>query len=485
MVLTLEVTGGEAGSLGAASRKVFRASGGTIGRLAGNDWLLPDPHVSNRHAVIEFRDGAFFIVDVSRNGVFMNRPDNRLARDTPYRLQSGDLICIEPYDITVSIEAGAQTSAASPRGGFSGVVPGPDADPFALLPPDPPALPPLVDPIPAPPAPLPVAGPGPLPGSEQLDPLVLLGVVQPGGGGAGSAPRVADLPMPSALSEHYQPPPPNRQPPPVPPPAPAPLPASGPIPENWWDSESATAAPPAAAPPLPAPAPAPAPPPRRAAEAFTPPSPVPHAPAPPPAGTPPGTTLDLAAVLEGAGLEGMPVTPELAHTFGRILRVVVSGVMETLQARQRVRSEICKAPHTVFRPADNNPLKFSVNVDDALHNLLVKRNAAYLGPVEAFEQAFADIHDHQLALLQALRVAFTAMLAEFEPERLQKEFDRQGRGALLSVPARMRYWDQYCERLRDLAADADGSFRELFGDEFAAAYESQLQRLRERRRQTP
>ena len=56
---------------------------------------------------------------------------------------------------------------------------------------------------------------------------------------------------------------------------------------------------------------------------------------------------------------------------------------------------------TQFRAADNNPLKFSANVDDALHNLLVKRNAAYLEPVEAFEDAFDDLRDHQIAMLAA------------------------------------------------------------------------------------
>ena len=75
---------------------------------------------------------------------------------------------------------------------------------------------------------------------------------------------------------------------------------------------------------------------------------------------------------------------------------------------------------THFRPADNNPLKFSANVDDALHNLLVKRNAAYLGPVDAFEDAFDDLRNHQLAMLAGMRVAFDSLLAEFDPDRLRE-----------------------------------------------------------------
>jgi type VI secretion system FHA domain protein len=152
--------------------------------------------------------------------------------------------------------------------------------------------------------------------------------------------------------------------------------------------------------------------------------------------------------------------------------------MDVLQARQRIKSEF-RMGMTTFKPADNNPLKFSANVDDALHNLLVKRNAAFLGPVEAFEDAFDDVRNHQMAMLAGLRVAFEAMLAEFDPDRLQEEFDRQlKKGALLSVPAKLRYWDLYQEKIRDMVRDPEVSFRELFGDEFAKAYEEQLRRLK-------
>ena len=144
----------------------------------------------------------------------------------------------------------------------------------------------------------------------------------------------------------------------------------------------------------------------------------------PRAGTDQPSAADFAAVLAGAGLDPADVTPELARTFGQILRVVVSGVMDVMRSRQQIKDEF-RMRMTHFRPAENNPLKFSANVDDALHNLLVKRNAAYLAPVEAFEDAFADLRNHQIAMLAGMRVAFESMLAEFDPDRLQQEFDRQ------------------------------------------------------------
>jgi type VI secretion system FHA domain protein len=201
---------------------------------------------------------------------------------------------------------------------------------------------------------------------------------------------------------------------------------------------------------------------------------------------PAGPAIDLASVLAGAGLSNVPVTPELAESFGRILSVVVAGVMDLLRARQQVKDEL-RMRQTQFRPVDNNPLKFSANVEDALHNLLVKRNPAYLKPVDAFSDAFDDLRDHQLAMLAGLRVAFEAMLAEFDPGRLEEQFDRQlKKGALLSMPAKMRYWDAYAERTRKLLHDMDATFRKWFGEEFVKAYEEQLERLEfERRERMP
>ena len=126
----------------------------------------------------------------------------------------------------------------------------------------------------------------------------------------------------------------------------------------------------------------------------------------------------------------------------------------------------------------NNPLKFSTSVEDALHNLLVKRGAGYLGPVEAFEDAFDDLRNHQVATLHGMRNAFSSMLSRFDPERLQQEFDGRQKGALVSMPAGLRYWNLYRDWFRGMVGDVDASFRDLFGDEFAEAYEEQLRKLK-------
>jgi len=99
VTLTLNIIAGSGGKPGEPSRQVFTQEGGTIGRAAGNTLVLTHNKVSARHALISFRNGVFYIQDTSRNGISVNSLDNRLVRERPYALKSGDCILIEPYEI--------------------------------------------------------------------------------------------------------------------------------------------------------------------------------------------------------------------------------------------------------------------------------------------------------------------------------------------------------------------------------------------------
>jgi type VI secretion system FHA domain protein len=191
-----------------------------------------------------------------------------------------------------------------------------------------------------------------------------------------------------------------------------------------------------------------------------------------------GPDSPLDALLAAAGIEGLAPSRETAETLGKVLRIALGGVMDVLRERERMKDEL-RLRGTTFKAADNNPLKFSANVDDAFHNLLVKHNPAYLEPPAALDDALSDVRDHQTATLIAMRLAFEAMLAQFDPERLQDEFDRQvKKGSILGAPAKLRYWELYRDKYSQLVKNADAGFRNLFADEFAKAYEEQSDRLR-------
>lgn len=87
--------------------------------------------------------------------------------------------------------------------------------------------------------------------------------------------------------------------------------------------------------------------------------------------------------------------------------------------------------------------------------------------------------------LCAIRLAFDSMLAQFDPDRLQKDFDRLiSQDAMLGAPAKMRYWDLYRDRYATAAKDADRVFRGLFAEAFSAASEEHRDKDEVRDRET-
>jgi len=104
-----------------------RARGIDIGRDAHLDWTLPDPDrvISSKHCEIRFRDGGYWLTDVSTNGTFLNGSQQRLA--APTRLKGGDRLTIGRYVIGVTLEGEpAPSPAASP---FAQPSPAPFAEP--------------------------------------------------------------------------------------------------------------------------------------------------------------------------------------------------------------------------------------------------------------------------------------------------------------------------------------------------------------------
>lgn len=117
MTLRLRVISGQRRQLAGRDSAEFGPGGGTIGRSADNDWVLPDPrrYVSAHHARISCRDGRYYLEDISTNGVYVNDAGEPLGREGPdaYRLCDGDVLRLGEYQIGVSLdETGSSSSAA-------------------------------------------------------------------------------------------------------------------------------------------------------------------------------------------------------------------------------------------------------------------------------------------------------------------------------------------------------------------------------------
>lgn len=90
---------------GAERREAFDQPEINIGRVQGNDLMLPKGNVSKRHAKLVFRDGRFIVNDLnSTNGTYVNR--RRISQATIVR--QGDRIYIG--DFVLRIDSGEEGS---------------------------------------------------------------------------------------------------------------------------------------------------------------------------------------------------------------------------------------------------------------------------------------------------------------------------------------------------------------------------------------
>lgn len=537
MDLTLEVVSPNGQPLGAARRKVFGPEGGCIGRAPDCDWVLPNPYISRHHATVRWISGTYYIESAGDNGVAINDPQSLLPARERRALQSGDRVFIDEYEIAVGLgqvvgdRAGAGfapkddpfgASPAPVRGMGQPVVepvePAEDLDPLKLLGGTRPVTPVVRDDWNSTPGIGDHFTPPPVPAAASNAAI-------PADWDRTSSERASAAQASSLRSA-----PPTQQSAPLPhapasPPArPTPIPA---IPDDWDKTSlgraraASQSAPPARVPsgaesdaeparrpapggglrpglrPQPA-VPAAVQPVGETSPANTvrmsgsaapvavtaqPPSAVQTYSAPQQPGVvqPPGTagdTFDVAAFFRAAGVDPANVPPETAAALGAILKSVVQGVIEVLKARAEVKEQF-RLAYTRLGRAGNNPLKFSVDAQDAINLLLGRRNPAYLAPVAAFQDAFGDIRAHQMAMLAGMRAGFEHALAHFDPKQLQELFDKRvKKGGAFGLGGKPRYWECYEAELKELTQDREEAFRRLFGKSFGDAYEKQLEELK-------
>jgi len=167
---------------------------------------------------------------------------------------------------------------------------------------------------------------------------------------------------------------------------------------------------------------------------------------------------------------------EINQVVGELVRETITGMMQVLSSRSTIKNEF-RMNVTTIQPVENNPLKFSANVDDAIENMFVKDGNAYKKPIEAIKEGFEGIAEHQMAILAGIRTAFKGVLSRFDPVVLEQRFEQFNKPAIIPGMGKAKNWDSYKQYYNELVDDMDNSFQHLFGYEFVQAYEEQLQKI--------
>jgi len=275
------------------------------------------------------------------------------------------------------------------------------------------------------------------------------------------------------------------------------------IPDNWDEATGMFKAPmpptrpepPKAAPPPPPPREA-APPPPPPREATPPPPPPPAPPAEPPARpvqqaaapAPSGQAGDaMTAFARGAELEPEQLAgfdqEVLFEQVGRMLIGFTEGLIRTLGGRTHIKSEF-RLDQTMIRPAENNPFKFSTSKTRTLMQLLSKKDPAYKSGVKAISEGFDDVNAHQMAVIAGMEAALQDILSRFNPKTLEKRIVSDSiLDNILPGGKKAKYWDIFKLLFDEIAGEAEDNFQQLFGKEFSRAYEEQLSRLKNARKE--
>ncbi len=504
----------------------------SIGRSAGNDWVLADPdqHLSRTHCMLTYDNARCTLTDLSTNGMFINGAREPTSRNSRIVLTDGDSVKLGGYILEVA-EADGPAQAPSP-GGFASALDDPfgadalgngglDTDPldmpFASS-----AARGFQHPMATPPPSIRAEDPfdtahadrnqGHAADDDLFQPRAeqFKGPVQRDNADARAqafaAPRViapvnmGDIDFDDLIGDFAPTQAPHPLSPaahPAAPPSAPPGAASSPFDDfafdDLLDAPAAKPAPPPSPPPVmaaaspfdepdvvshaaPVPLTMPAPAPAPAAPAPAAPAPV----APTPAGSSATAAALMAAFLDGAGVPSLALPaqdPEAAmRALGALFAAFVTGTREVLMSRAEIKQEM-RVERTMLRARDNNALKFSVSPGEAVGALLHPSRPGYKAPMLAVEEAFKDIRSHEMAVMAGMQTAMMSLLARFDPAALESRLQRGMLDSILPGARKARFWELFCTTYKDIAREAADDFHSAFGKQFAEAYDKQVGKL--------
>ncbi|WP_233888758.1 type VI secretion system-associated FHA domain protein TagH [Paraburkholderia flagellata] len=465
----------------------FDTAGGTIGRAGTNQLVLEDAErtVSRVHAQIVWRDGHYRLIDRGSNPAIVNgtplEPGEEIA------VKDGDEVQIGGYQLRAAVADTDPTVPSASDDPFAGLFGEPQRERQGAHDAD--GLDDLLRPSPREAEALPrTATPPPILGDDfdlgiedpaanrTIDELFNLG---PGSDLApGSSLEARDSPLRSAspIDDPLAAPNTSRDsdpfasltattkpdpPPPSQPDSSSELHSAFPLP-RMRPAPQAEPAPPQQPPPADAS--------QRPAQAA-------------PSRAHPDALLD--ALLRGLDAPAVRIdslTPALMQLLGELLREATQGTLDMLRARAATRREM-RTEATMIVASDNNPLKFSPNVEAALAHLLNPATRGFMPATEALADAYADLRAHQVGFVAGMRAALDGVFDRFEPAKIEARLTQHSLldNLLPQLNRRARCWDLFSELHGQLTREAADDFHALFGKAFVAAYEAQIDRLKQRK----
>lgn len=193
----------------------------------------------------------------------------------------------------------------------------------------------------------------------------------------------------------------------------------------------------------------------------------------------------ISTFFEGMGVDYNPEEDEFTNKdiflAGVLFRKAVEGTIEVLQSRAEIKNEM-RMDMTTIRPIENNPIKFSMTVEEAIKKLLLEKSKSQMNPEKAMDEAYDDIKSHQVAVISGIQASLTSVLKRFEPDNLIERLERQNPiSANIPIHRKAKLWEAFEYLYQTIEGEAEDDFNRLFGQEFAKAYDDQVAKLKSAR----
>ncbi|MGH8180077.1 MAG: type VI secretion system-associated FHA domain protein TagH [Steroidobacteraceae bacterium] len=415
MTLRLRVVSDHRRQLADRHTIVFGMSGGSIGRSAENDWMLPDPlrYISAHHARVHYRDGHFYLEDLSTNGVFVNDRPEALSKlgSSGYQLKNGDVLRLGEYQIVVALENETATEML-------------ELDSAAAVPTSIHAL-------------HPIGRAAQTDIGAMLDLEELL-VSDSAASGSGSFQPVNAYGQSVASGRAT---------------SLATKPAPAPDPEPSDDSLARRIA--------------------RLAKAAGRDSRGANAPALY------DVQSGLQAFCRGAGIEPDKLPAEaqtrFLHLTGQLLREALVGLKDLERSRSEIRDRF-RIELPPPEPDDPRPSLGRSTVDELLIEILVQHESRSIDAVQWLREAVGEAKSHDQAMAQAMRSAFVEFLDRLDPAELEARFERAARRGKARSADKAQYWELFTTFYRNLIEMPADHLPHTFVEAFAAAYRESVKK---------
>jgi predicted component of type VI protein secretion system len=185
---------------------------------------------------------------------------------------------------------------------------------------------------------------------------------------------------------------------------------------------------------------------------------------------------DLSSFFRGLGIEPGTMSKGELEAMGRLVRLMVLGVLDLHSNVTGVKQELKSEDRTMMAMKDNNPLKTDWPGETKLRYMFGGRLAAagYIAQERAVREILVDLVAHNTAGSKAARAAVEGTLRDLAPAQLKAKL--LGEGVKLFEAARA--WDAYSKWHDEQGAEMERWVQRQLDRHFTEAYLRESVRIR-------